>query len=74
MITQLIRWWHRRLRATDKRILLPIILEKAKTKGQAMGALILHAINDPAWQSLSDKEARDLVTEWIEEGWDDSHT
>lgn len=70
MILWLRRWWNRQLRATDKRILLPIILEKASSMQQAVGALAVHAAMDHAWSDLSDVEKCELIVDWVEEGWD----
>lgn len=73
MITWLRRWWNRRLRATDKRILLPIILEKAKSMQQAVHVLTVHVAMDHAWSDLTDEEKAELILDWIEEGWKDVH-
>ena len=53
------KWWRRRQRAMDMRILWPVLKEQAPDLHIARAAFYMHASNDCAW--TDDYSVEDLI-------------
>lgn len=52
----LMRWWRKRLRSIDLRVLWPICKQQALTVDHAKAAFMVHCMGDHAWSDLSEAE------------------
>jgi hypothetical protein len=55
------RWWRRRQRAADLRILWPACVAQAPAIEYARAAFAIHALHDPAWSDYTAAEILDFV-------------
>lgn len=65
MIAWIGRWWRRRQREIDARILWPSCANATPSLDMAKAAFMLHATNDPAWTTdYTDPEIIEIVDGW----------
>lgn len=57
------RWYNKRRREIDKRILWPSLCEYASNEARARDGMLHHAFRDDAWNDLSMKEIIEEILE-----------
>lgn len=61
MINLIRRWWAKRQRAVDIRILWPACKDNAPDLDHARAAFAYHAFNDSAWLILGEREISRMI-------------